>query len=563
MLRQGVISPVTAPTEWCAGIVPVPKPSGSVRICVYLTQLNNAVQREIHQMPSVDESLAKLGNSTIFSKLDANSGFWQIPLDQESRLLTTFVTPFGRYCFNRLPFGISSAPEIFQRTLSRILEGLEGTICQMDDVLIHRIDQPEHDRRVRAVLHRLQEAGLTLNEKCEFSKPSIRFLAHIIDGYGIHVDPQKTTAIAQFPDPSDITELQRFMGMVNHLGKFIPRLADLSEPLCQLLRKDSIWVWEEPQQRALQQIKDTLVSPEILAHYDPKRPTIISADASNTGIGAVLLQIQDDGKHRPICYASRSLSDTEKRYAVIEKEALAATWASEEFSDYVLGLYFVLETDHKPLTTLLNSTELSKMPPRILRFRLRLMRYDYQVQYVPGKLQVTADALSRAPVSLPEQQDKLFVEEVEALTAQTITALPATINRLQAIREAQKTDEECTLVRAYCIQGWPAYMPHQPLMRPYWESRNHLAIVDDLLLYDDRIVIPRGMRLQTLDCIHTGHLDITKCRSKARTSVWWPGPGSLSKWRTWLPSVSHVPRTDRHPQNLLCRPRFRPVPAKG
>lgn len=205
MLRQGVISPVTAPTEWCAGIVPVPKPSGSVRICVYLTQLNNAVQREIHQMPSVDESLAKLGNSKIFSKLDANSGFWQIPLNRESRLFTTFVTPFGRYCFNRLPFGTSSAPEIFQRTLSRILEGLEGTICQMDYDLIHGVDQPEHNRRARAVLHRLQEAGLTLNDKCEFSKPSIRFMAYIIDGYGIHADPQKTTAIAQFPDPSDIT----------------------------------------------------------------------------------------------------------------------------------------------------------------------------------------------------------------------------------------------------------------------------------------------------------------------------------------------------------------------
>ena len=160
MLEQGVISPVTAPTEWCAGIVPVLKPNGKVRICVDLTELNKAVQRDVHPMPSVDESLAKLGNSKIFSKLGANSEFWQIPLDEESRLLTTFVTPFGQYCFNRLPFGISSAPEIFQRTLSRILEDLDGTICQMDDILVHGIDQSKHDRRLRAVLLRLQEAGL-------------------------------------------------------------------------------------------------------------------------------------------------------------------------------------------------------------------------------------------------------------------------------------------------------------------------------------------------------------------------------------------------------------------
>ena len=157
ILQQGVISPLTAPTEWCAGIVPVLKTNGSVLICVDLTHLNKAVQREINPMPSVDENLAKLGDSKIFSKLDANSEFWQIPLDDESKLL--FVTPFGRFCFNRLPFGISSAPEIFQRTMSKILEGSEGTLCQMDDVLIHGVDQSEHDGRVRAVLHRLQEAG--------------------------------------------------------------------------------------------------------------------------------------------------------------------------------------------------------------------------------------------------------------------------------------------------------------------------------------------------------------------------------------------------------------------
>ena len=163
------------------------------------------------------------------------------------------------------------------------------------------------------------------------------------------------------------------------------RLADLTKPLRQLLRKDSPWVWEEPQQQAFQQIKGALVSPGVLAYYDPNRPTIISADASSTGIGAVLIQIQENGARRPISYAFRSLSETEKRYAVIEKEALAVTWASERFSDYLLGIPFVLETDHNPLTTLLSSIELSKMPPRILRFRLRLMRYTYQVQYVPGK----------------------------------------------------------------------------------------------------------------------------------------------------------------------------------
>ena len=524
MLRQGVISPVTVPTEWCSGIVPVPKPNGRVRICVDLTPLNKAVQRETHPMGSVDESLAMLGESHVFTKLDANSGFWQIPLDEDSKLLTTFVTPFGRFCFNRLPFGISSAPEIFQRTMSDILEGLDGVICQMDDILIHGRNHMEHDARVRAVLFRLQRAGLTLNiQKCEFSQGRLKFLGHIVDAQGVHADPEKTRAIGHFPTPTTVTELQRFMGMVNQLGKFVPGLDDINAPLRQLLRKDSAWYWDEAQQTAFQQVKEKLASPEILAHYNPNRQTVIAADASSTGLGAVLLQTQDNGQRRPICYISRSLSDAERNYAVIEKKALASTWACERLEEYVLGLGFTLETDHKPLVPLLTTTDLSKMPPRILRFHLRMMRYNPEILHVPGKRQISADALSRAPVNSPNTSDVQFCEEVETFACSTVDQLPATAQRLQEIIEAQRNDEVCMQVRGYCQAGWPAYMPHQPLLRPYWENRAHLAVVDDLLLYDERIVIPQALRLDILDCIHCGHLGINKCRARARMSVWWPG----------------------------------------
>ena len=267
MLKQGLIRPVTVPTEWCSGMVPVLKPDGRVRICVDLTKLNQAVRREIHPMMSVDKSLAKLGKSMIFTKLDANSSFWQLPLCEESKLLTTFITPFGRFAFNRLPFGISYAPEIFQRHMSQILEGLERVVCHMDDILVHGTDQIQHDARVRTVLQRLQTAGLTRNNKCEFSKTSIKFLGQIIDASGIHADSNKTAAIAHFPAPTNVAELQRFMGMVNQMGKFIPRLAEINKPLRQLQFKNTARLWEASQETAFQQVKDMLVSPEILAHY--------------------------------------------------------------------------------------------------------------------------------------------------------------------------------------------------------------------------------------------------------------------------------------------------------
>ena len=280
---------------------------------------------------------------------------------------------------------------------------------------------------------------------------------------------------------------------------------------------------DRPQQRAFEQTKTTLTSAEVLACYDPSRPTIIAADASLNGIGAVLLQVQGDGNRRPISYVSRSLSDAEKRYALIEKEALTGVWACEKFSEYVVGMNFVLETDHKPLKTLFNYTELSKTSPRVQRFRLRLMRFSVTVKYVPGKHELTANALSRAPIESPREKDEQFVDELESFAAQTVFTLPATTQRLSSIREAQIADEECARIRNYCSQGWPAYMPHQPLLRPYWEKKSHFSVVNDLLLCDERIVIPRCMRLEILNCLYTGNLGITKYRARARASVWWPG----------------------------------------
>ena len=188
-------------------------------------------------MSSVDESLAKVGQRRIFTKLDCKSGFWQIPLSPKSRRLITFITPFGRFCFNRLPFGISTASELFQRMMTEVLIDMESAIRHMDDIFVHAKDQPTLGKIVREVLQRLSDAGLSFNEKCEFSKNSAKYLEHIIDENGIHPDPNKVEAIKKIPAPSNVTELLRFMGMVNQLAKYIPQLADINTPLRQLLRK--------------------------------------------------------------------------------------------------------------------------------------------------------------------------------------------------------------------------------------------------------------------------------------------------------------------------------------
>lgn len=236
----------------------------------------------------------------------------------------------------------------------------------------------------------------------------------------------------------------------------------------------------------------------------------------------MLYQIQDDDTRRPVCYISRSLTDAEQNYAVIEKEALAATWACERFTDYVLGLEFTVETDHKPLVPLLGTTELHKMPPRIQRFRLRLMRYKAKVIHIAGKDQTTADALSRAPAAKSTSEDISLIKDAEAHVQQCIEILLASTRKLQIIKEAQKADVELHQICTYCTNGWPGYMPETPLLKQYWINRQHLTIVDDLLLYDDRSVIPRELRLDILSHLHEGHLGIIKTRALATSSVWWP-----------------------------------------
>ena len=449
MISLGVISQVDQPTDWCSGMVAVPKKSGSVRICVDLQRLNESVLREVHLLPCVNKTLAQLAGVRVFSKLNANSGFWQIPLEEESRLLTTFLTPFGRYCFSKLPFGICSASEHFQKEMSRVLEGLEGVVCQVDNVLVHAPDQETHDARLNAVLARMKEKGVTLNkEKCSFSQPQLKFLDHIVDDHGVSADPGKTAAIRDMKPPRNTTEVSRLLGLANQLGKFSPNLAELSQPLRDLPKKDSV-VLGPAQERALQQLKEELTKPTVLALYDPALDVKVSADASSYGLGAVLLQ-RHEKDWRPVVYASRSMTEAEKRYAQIKKEVLATVWSCEKFEDYVMGKEITIETDHKPLVPLFNSKHLDALPPRVLRFRLRMTRFSYSVIHVPGKLLCVADALSCAPLPpLSPLSSALndLEQEAELYMNAVIASLLASNGHLKEYSNAQASDPVCSELR--------------------------------------------------------------------------------------------------------------------
>ena len=225
-------------------MVVVPKPNERIGICADLTKLNESVLRETYPLPKVDNLLAQISESKFFTKLDCNSGFWQEKLDPDSHFLTTFITPFGRFCFNRMPFGIKSAPEHYQRKMSQILEGSESYISIIDVLLIHGKTQEEHDCRLKAVLKRLEEAGATLNaEKCEFSKKEVKFAGYVLNEEGIKSDREKTESIQDMDTPQNVIDVRRFLGMVNQLGKFLPHLAEKTKPIRDLLNTKDEFLW--------------------------------------------------------------------------------------------------------------------------------------------------------------------------------------------------------------------------------------------------------------------------------------------------------------------------------
>ena len=258
-------------------MIQVIKKTGAVRICVDLTQLNTAVRREHHMLPSLEDIAPKLAESKVSSTLDAASGFWQIPIDEDSQLLTTFITPFGRYAFCRLSFGISSTPEIFQRKMSTLLEGLDGVEVIMHDILVHGRNREEHDARLNAVLMTIKDSGLKLNpKKCVFRKNELTYFGHLIGGDGIKPDPERVEALLELSRPNNVSELRTVLDMFQYLDKFVYAVSSVMKPMTDLLKSDVVWSWDKAQQASFDKTKELFTTTPTLSYYDSTKPTVVS-----------------------------------------------------------------------------------------------------------------------------------------------------------------------------------------------------------------------------------------------------------------------------------------------
>ena len=326
--RHGIIEKVEGATPWVSPLVIIPKKNGDVRICVDMRMANQAIKRERHPSPTVDDLIHKLNGATVFSKLDLRAGYHQLVLTPESRYITTFATHVGLFRYARLNFGTNSASEIFQKVISDQIHNIPGSFNISDDVIVFGVTQADHDRALQAVFQKFSEVGLTLNKKkCEFNKKSLTFFGFVFSAQGVSPDPQKVEAIHNASPPTSTSGVRSFLGMATYCAKFIPNFSDVSLPLRELTRKDTPFQWNKEHDQAFHTIKNLLTSATVMAYFDQEKETELMTDASPWGLSAILLQkTPGQDNKRVVAYVSRSLSDVEKRYSQTEKEALAIVW---------------------------------------------------------------------------------------------------------------------------------------------------------------------------------------------------------------------------------------------
>ena len=515
MRKLGVIEKVddNTPSEWVNSLAFSRKSNGELRICLDPRHLNNAVKRTHYKTPTLDEITHKMCEARIFSKLDAKHGYWGIRLDDESADLCTFQSPVGKYKFVRLPFGLCVSQDIFQKHMDDILSRVHsdtksGVIGIADDFVVYGRTERDHDNALNRLMQSAKLNGLVFrSEKCKIRQKQVSFFGLLWSTDGMRPDPKKCDSIHERPAPGNVSELQSFLGLVQYLAPFVPNLSEKTKLLRQLCKKSSHYEWTAEHNKAFNDLKQAIHKDLELQYYNSREPTVLEVDASSNGLGAALIQ-----NNRPIAFASKSLTDTESRYANIERELLAVVYALEKFHTYVYGKHVTVYSDHKPLESIVVK-QMSECPPRLQRMLLRIQPYDVTVIYKPGAKMVFADYLSRVA---PTQGDEIALEH-------TIHAIVEHPEMLTKLRHYTWQDETLRALQEQIMRGWPDKARNLPTMlKPYWGIKDALNCEDGLIFYGERLVIPEACRGSYIEEIHATHQGQTKCILRAKQNLYWP-----------------------------------------
>ena len=516
LVENDIIEPIQE-SDWVSNIVTVQKPNGSLRLCLDLRDLNSSIVTTQYPLPHMDEVFLNLKDCSIYSVIDLKHAFLQVPLHSESRPLTAFITHEGLFQYKRIPFGLASAPCAFQKLMTEILGNRKGVQIFMDDVLIGGSTQTEHDERLKYVVETLHAAGFSLNtEKSKTSLSEIKFMGHIISEAGIRPDPDKVESIESAPPPKTPQEVKSFLGMTAFYAKFVPNYSKVTEPLLKLTRKAVAWEWLDAQQKAYKSLLQYIKERTTLSVFDPEKSTEIQVDASSSGLGAALCQRDSENNTHIIAFASRTLTQAEKNYAVIEREALAISFAVQKWKTFLWGTEFQIHTDHRPLVSIFNSRDTLRVNLRISRFVTHLLPYNYSVHYKPGSENVIADFLSRVTslqtCSEPSCDGDMTVNSILS---------ELTVSRDEMIK-ATESDAEMRLIKKW-LCGSQLSKSEDRILSKYQSVKHELTFANEVLMRGtDQVVPPRSLRKELIQIAHEAHQGIQRTCQQLRLQFWWP-----------------------------------------
>lgn len=404
MLKLDMIEPSNS--KWNNPIVLVPKKDGTIRFCLDFRKLNVVSKFDPYPMPRMDDLIERLRTAQYLTTLDLCKGYWQIPLGEQSKELTAFKTPFGHFHFRVLPFGLHGAPSTFQRMIDHILRGTEAfAAAYLDDIIIFSETWEQHLQHVKEILLKIRGAGLTIRpNKCSFTKPETVYLGHVL-GCGV-IRPQqvKLEAIQDAKQPTTKKQVRSFLGLVGWYRCFVPQFSSRAAALTNLTKKDKLnkVIWTDECETAFVDLKETLCKEPVLQSHKFDQSFRVQTDASDIGLGAILLQGQED-QMRLVAYISRKLLPRETKYSVIEKECLAVKWTLDSFKYYLLGRKFTLQTDHQGLVWL---NRMKDTNARITLWFLSMQPFNFEIVYRKGQQNCTADFLSRSPQGMTKGRGK-------------------------------------------------------------------------------------------------------------------------------------------------------------
>jgi len=520
MEKAGILERVEH-SEWASPLVCVPKPNGKVRITGdFKRTINNQLCVTQYPLSRVEDLFECVSGGCTFSKLDGSDAFHQVEIDDCCKKYLVINTHRGLFRYNVLPQGIASSPAIFQELMDRMLKDVPMSGSFIDDCICSGRTDSQHLQHLREIFERVREWNYRLSrKKCVFMQKQVTFLGHCISKQGIQTDPDKVEAIKSMREPTTVSEVKSFLGLVNFYGKFIPKMSHLCEPLNNLTRDNVKWCWTGNCRHAFDEIKKCVSRSPLLANFDQSVPVGIACDASSVGLGAVLFHKYPDGSERPIAFASKSLSDAERKYSQIEKEGLSIVFGIKKFTQYLYGRRFSLETDHHPLLSIFgDKSDLpSLVANRLHRWSVFLSGFSYSIVYRNTNRHGNADALSRLP--LPQNLPVDLLTDVEVKSLIEDKPVNSKMVRLQ-------TAKDPTLSKVVqCVQNrWPSQLNQVPVeIRPYFPRRSEFYVQDGILMCRLRVVVPLPLRSSVMNALHSSHSGIVRMKSIARQHVWWPG----------------------------------------